>query len=340
MKLDGLGNIQWSQAFGGNGYEGCNSVVETSDNCFVASGSATYSSGDVSGTHGYFDYWVIKVDSTGNLIWQKALGGSSNDAAGDLVATPGGGVLVMGEASSNDGDVSFNHGSWDTWAVQLDSSGNILWEKSYGGSGSESGRSVTKAFDGGFMLLSVGDSNDGDASCAHASDFWFVKIDSIGILQFQQCIGGSYNEKPLRVISTSDSGFAAIGETWTNNNGDVSGSHTPCLPGVVRCTDIWVVKIGSSTSGISELEDSKSLQLSYNHFENKLMVHWKSNAYEKNTIQIFDITGRILFLKTFDSFPGENNFITNFETSGSQMLMIRLLGENSVYSGKILVVNE
>ena len=249
LKLDSSGSILWNKTYGGFGTEDCFSISETPDHKYVACGRATFDSGDVIGTHGYNDCWVIKIDSIGNLIWQKALGGSLNDVAEDLSIDVNGDIVIIAEASSSDGDISMNYGGWDTWIVKLNSGGNIIWEKTYGGSSYDSGRSLTRAADGGYMLLSSGSSIDGDAYCSYGSQFWFTKIDSNGIFEFEKCLGGSDFDIPKRIISTTDSGFAAIGYTFSND-GDVSGNHTPCTN--TLCTDMWVLKLNKELVSIDE----------------------------------------------------------------------------------------
>lgn len=128
LKLDSSGSMVWNKVFGGFGSEACTSIQETNGHNFVACGRATHDNGDVGGTHGGYDCWVIMLDSLGNLMWQKALGGSSDDAASDLLIDSNGDIIIIGEESSSDGDVNFNHGSWDTWVVKLNPTGNVLWE--------------------------------------------------------------------------------------------------------------------------------------------------------------------------------------------------------------------
>jgi hypothetical protein len=81
-----------------------------------------------------YDYWVIKIDNSGNIEWEKKYGGSDDEQVGNIIQTIDGGYIVTGSSRSNDRDISINHGSYDFWVVKLDSSGIIQWEKSYGGS--------------------------------------------------------------------------------------------------------------------------------------------------------------------------------------------------------------
>lgn len=90
--------------------------------------------GDVIGNHGQFDYWILKLNASGSIQWQKSLGGSLGDGANSIQQTQDGGYILAGYSSSSDGDVTGNHGSTDYWVVKLNSLGNIQWQKSLGGS--------------------------------------------------------------------------------------------------------------------------------------------------------------------------------------------------------------
>ena len=82
--------------------------------------------GDVTGNHGSNDYWVVKLDAAGNILWQKALGGTGSDQAQAITASADGGYVVAGYSNSNDGDVTGNHGSYDSWVVKLNATAPTL----------------------------------------------------------------------------------------------------------------------------------------------------------------------------------------------------------------------
>jgi len=107
----------------------------------------------------------------------KIAGGSEVDNAYSVAAAHDGGILVAGSSYSNDGDVSGNHGEDDIWAVRLDAGGNIVWEKSLGGSKGDRARSIIEAGNGGIVIAGASESEDGDVSGYHGgSDFWIVKL--------------------------------------------------------------------------------------------------------------------------------------------------------------------
>lgn len=79
--MDVSGNIVWEHSFGGSEDEHCYSIQQASDGGFIAAGNTWSADGDVSSNHGTKDYWVLKLDSVGNITWEKTYGGSFYDYA-------------------------------------------------------------------------------------------------------------------------------------------------------------------------------------------------------------------------------------------------------------------
>ncbi len=121
VKLDSNQNIVWQKSLGGSDFDYAYSVGQTSDGGFIVPGSSISLNGDVSGNHGLYDGWIFKLDSAGDLAWQKSLGGSSYDFLYSVKQTPDSGYLIAGTTRSNDDDVSGNHGWDDYWIVKLSS---------------------------------------------------------------------------------------------------------------------------------------------------------------------------------------------------------------------------
>ncbi|OAA31353.1 hypothetical protein AT15_07600 [Kosmotoga arenicorallina S304] len=234
VKLDGTGDIQWQRCLGGSGDDYAWSIIQTRDGGYVVAGITYSNDGDVSGNHGYYDYWVVKLNNTGAIQWQKCLGGSSYDYAISIIQTNDGGYVVAGWTASNDGDVSGNHGYYDYWVVKLNNTGAIQWQKCLGGSSYDFVYSIIQTNDGGYVVAGYTDSNDGDVSGNHGGlDYWVVKLDSTGAIQWQKCFGGSNNDYAYSIYQTSDGGYVVAGYT-DSNDGEVSGNHGDA--------DYWVVK--------------------------------------------------------------------------------------------------
>ena len=234
VKVTNTGSIIWAKCFGSPGGEQFKSITETPDHCYLAVGFTMSNGGDVTGFHGDHDYWVVKIDSNGNLLWQKCLGGTDWDVAYSVISTVDSCFVIGGTTLSTDGDVTTNHGSHDFWIIKIDSVGGILWEKCFGGSYEDDCFSVYQTLDKGFAAVGSSRSDDGDVtSNIGGYDYWFVKVDSIGILEYQASYGGTDADVANGVIETDDSSFIIIGET-TSNDGHISGNH--------GYGDTWLIK--------------------------------------------------------------------------------------------------
>ena len=240
VKISSTGTIEWEQTYGGSSEDNLYSTILTSDGGYILCGRTSSNDGDIqSGNYGYFDSWVVKINSSGTIEWEQTYGGSNYDNLSSTITTSDGGYLLGGATSSNDGDIQSGlHGSMDCWVVKIDSTGTIEWEQTYGGSDWESLRSTIPTSDGGYLLGGTTQSNDGDIESGnHGSyDFWVVKINSTGIIEWEQTYGGTSSEHLNSTIPTSDGGYLLGGYT-SSNDGDIqSGNH--------GSDDFWVVKMG------------------------------------------------------------------------------------------------
>lgn len=178
VKLNATGNVEWQKTLGGSDYfDLAHSIQQTSDGGYIVAGESSSNDGDVTGNHGLRDFWIIKLNTTGDIEWQKCFGGSNDDEARSIQQTTDGGYIVAGNSLSDDGDVTENHGGRDFWVVKLDSTGNIEWQKSYGGSNDDGAHFIRQTEDGGYIIAGNSESNDGDVTGNHGEgDFWIVKL--------------------------------------------------------------------------------------------------------------------------------------------------------------------
>ena len=243
VKLSKAGKIQWQTPLGGTNDETAFCIQQTDDGGYIVAGQANSDDGQVTGNHGVLDFWVVKLDSTGHLVWQRSLGGSKNDFATNIQQTKDGGYIVVGGSHSNDGDVTKHHGYdlySDYWIVKLDAAGNKQWARTYGGSYGDVAMSVIQINDGSYIVAGNSASNDGDVTNVHDSvygDAWIIKLDKKGKLLWQKTYGGSDYEQANSIVQTKDGGFAFAGWSRSYNNGDVKGSHGNY--------DFWVLKLDS-----------------------------------------------------------------------------------------------
>jgi predicted secreted protein len=201
----------WSKTYGGVGDDkGWGDLVQTSDGGYAISGdTASFGAGSS-------DYWLIKIDSAGNMLWNKTYGGSLAESENAMVQTIDGGYALGGVTSS------FGAGGQDFWLVKTDAAGNMQWNKTYGGTGADVGINVFQTSDGGYAIAGLTSSFG-----AGGMDVWLVKTDAAGNMQWNQTYGGPLDEWMDQMIRTVDGGYAIAGYTSSFGAGG---------------QDVWLVK--------------------------------------------------------------------------------------------------
>ncbi len=244
VKLDGLGGIVWEKSYGGNSLDVAYDIAIATDGGYLVVGTSQSTLGDVTGNHGSWDLWVIKMDNIGNLIWQKSYGGSGNDYGHSVKTTNDGGYVIAGNSTSNDGDLTINKGLDDYWIVKIDSIGNIEWQKSYGGTGNDEASSIDQTSDGGYIVAGYSNSQNGDVSGNQISeDYWVVKLDSLGGLEWEKCFGGSSDDRGRSIQESPNNGYIVAGEIWSSD-GDVGQNEGKW--------DYWIAYISDTGTVIWE----------------------------------------------------------------------------------------
>ncbi len=285
VKTDRGGVIQWQKCYGGTENEKAFALDLCPDGGYVVAGHAWSNDGDVSGNHGGIDSWVIRIDSTGNLLWQRCLGGSASEYAFAVRHTADGGFVVANSSHSNDGDVTMNHGGGDCWVVKLDSLGNIVWERSLGGSKLDFGKSVFPTQDGGYIVAASSESMDGDVSANFGQvDYWMVKLDGMGNRVWEMNFGGPLNDTPSAVEQTADGGYIVAG-TSNSNTLQVGGNH--------GSSDFWMVRLAdtSMTTSVAGLWQQHAVSLYPNPVQDRLTVGLEPSARGSNVF-VHDLAGR------------------------------------------------
>ncbi|HRH37189.1 MAG TPA: T9SS type A sorting domain-containing protein [Flavobacteriales bacterium] len=234
-------SIVWQHNYGGPQVEHANGVVATADGGFVFAGMSYSNVGDITGANGACDMWVVKTDDGGDILWQHAIGGSGADVGEAIVQTPSGDLIVVGSSASIDSGIVDNNGGSDFFVVKLNSSGDTLWRKCFGGSGEDLALDVTLTNDGGCVVVGTAEVASGDVTYSYGlGDYWVLKLDGNGSVVWDRTLGGSSTDVATAVDACSDGGFIVCGYT-TSEDWDVTGLH-----GLV---DFWVVKL-SGNGGI------------------------------------------------------------------------------------------
>jgi hypothetical protein len=243
-------NIEWQNCFGGseNDITGnySNSMIKISD-CYLIGGTTGSDDGDVAGgNHGPDDIWLIKTDNNGNLIWEKTFGGSDSDRLDALVKSNNSTCYFIGRSYSTDGDVqSGNQGYGDHWLVKLNIDGEIIWEKTFGGSNVERLANIQLTAEGDILVLSRTSSSDGDLNYDNpdgSSYIWFYKVSSEGELLWSDVFGGNGPNYGFDLLQTSDGGYLILGSCRGLNGGCICDHNNA---GDSYYNDIWMIKLNS-----------------------------------------------------------------------------------------------
>ncbi|UCF80664.1 MAG: thrombospondin type 3 repeat-containing protein [Acidobacteriota bacterium] len=213
LKLDAWGDVEWEKTYGGKKIEWFNVIGQTSDGGFIVIGP-NYTLGP-----GYVDWWLLKLDASGDIEWQKLYGAASSDNEGPhfIRQTADGGYIATGFRTYQ------SAGFQDFWVMKLDASGDIEWEKTYGGAKAELAFPIQQTKDGGYIV--TGKTRSFGAGTV---DVWVLKLDASGKVQWQKAYGGINFEESKSVCQTSDGGYAVAGGTMSFG----AGSH-----------DFWVLKL-------------------------------------------------------------------------------------------------
>jgi len=258
-KLDANLNIQWENVITHHtlSNEGPGDIRQTSDGGYIIIGSTSSSlfpvGGDVPGIHGVnsTDVWVIKLNSLGNVVWEKAYGGVFDDAGETIIPLLDGGYLGVATTYSqtNDcptGQVTGNHGGADIWVFKISSDGTLIWQKCFGGSNDEAPIGITVGADGGYIISGWTSSTDGDVTGGgyHGgiADAWIFKINKNGDIIWQHCYGGNKVDVVAEVYEVPD-GYITSGLTISTDiprfhyNTYIPGNNEP---------DLWALKISKT----------------------------------------------------------------------------------------------
>jgi hypothetical protein len=246
VKTDSSGTMNWNKTYGGTGDDIASAIIQAGDGFVILGMTSSFGAGG-------FDYWLVRVDSDNNILWNRTYGGVADDFGTSVIKTSDGGYALTGWTNS------FGSGGEDIWLVKTDGSGNMVWNKTYGSNYNDEAHDLVQTGDGGYLiagdtsfasgnedacLLKVGSNgsmlwnrtfggpaldtflsivqlNDGSIALSGctasygsgSNDAWLVKTDSTGTLQWNKTYGGPNDEQAYALINAVDGGFALAGQT-------------------------------------------------------------------------------------------------------------------------------
>ena len=217
LKLNSDGSLAWQETLGGNYVDYAYSIQQTTDGGYIVAGGTTTFG------FGYVDAYVLKLNSDGNLAWQKTFGGYGEDQAYSIQQTTDSGYIVAGYTRS------FGAGGYDVYILKLNSDGNLEWQKTFGGEGEDQAYSIQETTDGGYIVAGYTNSFG-----AGGYDVYVLKLNSDGSLAWQKTFGGNNEDYAYSIQQTTDGGYIVAGYTWSFGAG--------------YNADVYVLKLNSDGS--------------------------------------------------------------------------------------------
>jgi gliding motility-associated-like protein len=242
--------VDWDRTYGGSSWETLNNALKTEDEGFLLIGSTSSPKGrEVSEVGNGMDFWVVRIDSTGNKLWDKRY--SSNDSSYTDICHSAiqntDGYLLVGEKNTGINNYTDNpiDGHREYWIVQIRPDGSKMWEKTFGGDGEDIAFSIVRLPDGNYLIGGHSDSpisGNKTAPLKGKRDIWLIKIKPNGDVIWDRTYGGNSNDEfPIGMIVTKDDNVVFACGTTSSQNGDISRK----LQG---SKDYWMLKI-SPTNG-------------------------------------------------------------------------------------------
>jgi len=271
VKTDEFGKMEWNQTYKWEEFDRIFSLVEPSDGGYALVGE-TNSFGA-----GFTDFWLIRTDASGNMLWNKTYGGKGFDTAYSLLETPDGGYAIAGDTDS------FNEGKYDVWLIKTDANGNMEWDQRYERTPAQEFSnfirpcSLVRTLDGGYAIAAKT-----KTSGTSNYDFWLIKTDEQGNMEWNQTYGDAKHEQPNSLVATSDGGYVMAGYTVTK------------LEGEKIDIDFLVIKTFGSTE--PNQYDTYEYDYTFGYFTYTFVVHSNSTIedfnFDMHQKQIsFNVTG-------------------------------------------------
>ncbi|RDC64221.1 T9SS type A sorting domain-containing protein [Adhaeribacter pallidiroseus] len=250
VKSDKNGQKIWDKRFGGTGNDYLNRLIQTQDGGYLLAGSSfSGKEGDkTEASRGSRDYWIVKTDKNGTKQWDKTFGGTGQDELIKVIQLASGEYILGGYSNSPiSGDKSqASRGGRDYWVVKISKTGTKVWDKRYGGAATEELGSFILTADGGLLLGGTSDSNTGGDKKENSrgySDYWVVKTNARGTLEWSKTFGGDDTEKAYTIGQAQGSNYFIAGWSYSGKSGEKSQDNQ-------GGKDYWLLKFNAAGNKI------------------------------------------------------------------------------------------
>lgn len=352
IRTNNVGDTLWIKTIGGVGNENGWSILETNDSAFVLTGfTGSFGSGDA-------DVYLIKINSSGTLLWSKTYGGIAVDVGYSVLQADDKGFIISGYTTS------FGAGYRDVFLIKTDSTGNALWSKTYGDTLNDEGLYLKQTSDGGYIIV-------GYRQFSPNLDFnvYLIKCDSHGDTLWTKFFGGTY-EAGLSILQAVDGGYAISGYSRlsftgysdaylikTDSSGDV-GCYKNFYPTVLSTPLIFVTypativssgtfitnplaligNAGTITSlcsnvAISEIGNDNIFSISPNPSSDNLAILFE-RPIMKGKIEILNILGKDIYSENIFN---ESKKEININNISDGLYFVKVFSGGKCYCKKLII---
>lgn len=219
IRLDANGDFKWYRYYGGLMNDRVNDIAETEDGGVMMVGYTESTDFDVEGNKGSYDYWVVNIDHEGHLHWKKTFGGSDIDQAYGIVKTDFNSYLIVGQSNSVDGDVSKHIGNADVWVIHINHHGDLIWEKSFGGTQFETASAIKRTGYNQYTIIGHSRSADNEITNNGQNDIFLFQIDAYAntTMHWKKTFGGTNFDFGTDLAQTADGKLYLVGDTQSND---------------------------------------------------------------------------------------------------------------------------
>lgn len=351
-RLSASGDVIWSKTFGGSGDDYGYSIISTNDNNYVIAGYSGSNDYDVPSNQGFHDFYIIKINEHGDILWSKAYGFPSHDHAHKIIQMSDGGYFVAGFADyagltgqSDNGEGhqmgrGVQHGVGEFFGIRLSSSGDFMWFRYYGGTMNDRVNDIVETNDGGIIMVGYSESQDFDVENPKGSyDYWVINIDAEGHLHWKKNFGGPDIDQAYGIVKTDFNSYLIVGQS-NSVAGDIKHPKGN--------SDAWVIHIDEHGSliweksfGGSEFDTASSIKKTgYNTFV--VVGHTRSTTTQftnkgQNDIYLFEIDANansgVHWQKSF----GGSDFDLAYDVAQTKDGKLYLVGDTQSSDGNFTV---
>ncbi len=292
LKIDSNGNKTWSTVIGGTSEEHAYSIIIGPNKGYYIIGSTESNDIDCSGYHGLGDAYIARLDSNGSLLWHRDLGGSDVDGYFVSGCSNGnGGILIANGSKSMDGDVHHALGNYDFWLINVDSSNNILWDKSFGSIYQEIPKAICKAKDGTIWIGGASVLNGGQVEVSYGNgDGWLIHTDSIGNFINAKVFGAS-EEDDITILMPLVNGTVLVGGTYAGP-GPIGGEFPSIWS---ERNDIFMAAFAPWDTYIDDIVPNNKISLYPNPATSSVSI--VNSTKQAVDLRVMDMTGNIMLHK-------------------------------------------